>query len=204
GLGDDVTVGFTLGGSATAGLDYQPLAMPVTIPAGAASVTLSVQPLADTFAEGPETVTVTAVPGAHYHLRLAEQSATVTIEDLPLDGWRFEKFGDAANDPAVAGDSADPDRDGQDNMREYIAGTEPLDAASFFKATAERAPGGPFTVRFTAQPDHSYSVFYKNSLSATTWRKLTDIAAESAAREVGVSDPGAVAQRFYRVVTPAQ
>lgn len=202
GLGQAVTVAFTLGGSASAGLDYLPLSMPLTIPAGAASVTLAVQPLGDTLAEGAESVTLTALPGAHYRLRLAEQSATVTIEDLPLDNWRFEKFGDDANNPGIAGDTADPDGDGHDNVHEYLAGTEPQDGASFFQATAERAPGGPFTVRFTAQPGHTYSVFYKNTLTATTWRKLTDIAAESAAREVAVADPGAGAQRFYRVVTP--
>ncbi|HEX7897451.1 MAG TPA: LamG-like jellyroll fold domain-containing protein [Planctomycetota bacterium] len=66
-----LTVGYTVGGSATPGSDYQALSGSVTIAAGAASAVVPVNVLNDAAVESSETVTL-SVPGS---------SATVTIAD---------------------------------------------------------------------------------------------------------------------------
>ncbi|MHB8798228.1 MAG: proprotein convertase P-domain-containing protein [Thermoanaerobaculia bacterium] len=74
-----LVVHFTLGGTAGAA-DYAPLASTVTIPAGAASVVLTVVPIADGVAEPDETVVLTLVDVPEYDPG-SPASATVTITD---------------------------------------------------------------------------------------------------------------------------
>ena len=82
-------VRYTLGGTATAEVDYRiDPPTPVVIPAGADSVTVSVTPLADDEMEGDETVTLTVVEnrGADnltlYNIGVPN-AATVTIIETP-------------------------------------------------------------------------------------------------------------------------
>ncbi len=74
-------VTYTVGGTATNGVDYNPLSGSVTIPAGQSSVTFTITPVNDADAdEGPETVILTLTDAAAYDLGTAN-NATVTIED---------------------------------------------------------------------------------------------------------------------------
>jgi hypothetical protein len=73
-------VSFTLGGTATEGIDYTALARTVTIPASQTSATITVTPIDDSLVEGPETVIVTLAAGTGYTVG-APSSATVTIAD---------------------------------------------------------------------------------------------------------------------------
>ncbi|HKI71302.1 MAG TPA: S8 family serine peptidase, partial [Verrucomicrobiae bacterium] len=75
-----LTVRYSLGGSAANGIDYQSLPTSVTIPAGAASATVTVTPIDDSQAEGDETVVLTLSQDAAYDVGSAN-SATVTIHD---------------------------------------------------------------------------------------------------------------------------
>jgi len=85
-----VTVGFTLGGTATSGSDYAtPAFLTATIPLGADEVTVNFTPLADALTEGNETITVTLQTGAGYTLG-TQTSATLTIADA-ADGKPSEK-----------------------------------------------------------------------------------------------------------------
>lgn len=76
----DVEVTFSLAGTATAGSDYPSPASPVTIPAGALTGTIEIDPVDDGAAEGPESVEVT-LDGATGANLGAMTAATVTIED---------------------------------------------------------------------------------------------------------------------------
>ena len=58
-----------------------------------------------------------------------DTTATVQIQS-PIETWRAAVFGAEASDPSVAGDTADPDRDGFDNLLEYALGSEPKASAS--------------------------------------------------------------------------
>jgi len=75
-----LVVQYRVGGTATNGSDYASLSGSVTIPAGAASATVTVRPVDDANAEASETVDVTVLPDGAYTVG-NPPSATVTIAD---------------------------------------------------------------------------------------------------------------------------
>jgi bacillolysin len=72
-------VNYKVGGTATAGSDYQGLGSSITFPIGGASVARTVKPLQDTVPEPNERVVLTLSPGANYGLDGAASSAKVVI-----------------------------------------------------------------------------------------------------------------------------
>ena len=73
-----LTVFYSVAGTATPGTDYTSLPGSVTIPAGAATANILIQPINDTRMEGNETVVVTLSSRAAYTIG-SPSSATVTI-----------------------------------------------------------------------------------------------------------------------------
>jgi hypothetical protein len=197
-----VTLSFA--GTAKSGADYLPIASSFMIPAGEPSVSFFVTPLEDELFEGRETVLVSANNGLAYRVHRDSRTAAVLIKDRQMELWRAAKFGPDANDPAIAGDDADPDGDLRPNDAEFIAGTEPLDRKSILAAQVSVNPGGAATVRFIARAQRTYSVLWTNALEAPQWQKLYDVDAETSDREVVIVDTNAAShpQRFYRVVAP--
>lgn len=119
GTSTDLTVNYTVSGTATLGSDYQTLTGSVLIPIGQSSAQIVVTPIDDTVVgEGSETVIVTLTANGAYIVG-AQNSATVTItDDDTLQGSLFwakraggTSTGDAATSTAV---------DGSGNI--YIAG----------------------------------------------------------------------------------
>jgi predicted extracellular nuclease len=76
-----LTVTYTIGGTATNGIDYNGLTGSVVIPAGQTSATIVITPVNDGITEGNETVTLNLVDGASYDLGAVNNTATVTIAD---------------------------------------------------------------------------------------------------------------------------
>ena len=62
---EELTVNYTVGGTASKGDDYTTLSGAIAIPAGADSAALVVSPILDGFLEGTETVSVTIISGAY-------------------------------------------------------------------------------------------------------------------------------------------
>ncbi len=75
-----LTINYGVGGTATNAVDYPALVGFVTIPAGAASATVALQPYADTSVENSESVVLTLAAGGSYALGAAN-AATVSIAD---------------------------------------------------------------------------------------------------------------------------
>jgi hypothetical protein len=73
-------VRYSVAGTATPGDDYAPLSGSVTIPAGASSATIMVEPIDDTAKEGAETLIVSLNIAPGYSIE-APTSATVKIAD---------------------------------------------------------------------------------------------------------------------------
>ena len=146
-----LTVALNVSGTATNGADYTALPASVIIPAGAASVGLPVVPLSDELAEGNETVILAIATTSDYTVG-TPAAATVTIADAPVQAWRLAKFGANANNPAIAGDLADPDGDGLKNILERGFNTDPL----VFNA-------GPTVTK----DGHDFIVTYRRNLAAT-------------------------------------
>ena len=98
---DNTVVTYALGGTATQGTDYTTTATgSVTIPAGAASVTFTVDPSADTVFEPNETVVavLTAVTSGSATLNLRADTATGTILNDDAAAGRQERVGRAFYD----------------------------------------------------------------------------------------------------------
>ena len=117
------TVDLTIYGTATSGSDYGALPSSVTFAGGETSKTLTVMPLSDTLVEGSETVIVTIAGGTGYAVDQANNTATVTIADLPpYDAWLSGfTFAQGADKTATG----DPDGDGFANLVEYALGLNP-------------------------------------------------------------------------------
>ncbi len=204
---DAVSVDYaTADGTASSGEDYAASSSTLSWTAGDVTPhTFSVEITPDEIVEADETVLLALTNATGAAVLTGRATATLTIRETALNNWRVERFGADANTPEIAGDTADPDGDAQDNISEYIAGTEPLDPVSRFRASIE--PGGPgeMHILFTAQPGRGYTVQFKAALSDTEWQSLTDIAPASTAREIDITDAiGSSGQHFYRVVTPMQ
>lgn len=78
----DVTVQYSVGGTATQGVDYEALGSSVTIPAGGTSAAVEVRPIDDDAVEGDETVVLTLTGTSSTDVPVGTpSSATLTISD---------------------------------------------------------------------------------------------------------------------------
>ncbi|MCX6854450.1 MAG: hypothetical protein NTV80_06050, partial [Verrucomicrobia bacterium] len=118
-------VSIQLSGNATNGLDISSISLNQIIPINETTLTLPIIPLPDSLSEGDETLTLTLLPTLDYQ-PTAPLAADLLITDRHLGYWKQNMFGQNANNPLIAGDDADPDRDGLANLLEYALGRLPL------------------------------------------------------------------------------
>ena len=185
-LTNPLTIAFAIGGTATPGADYTAVPASVTIPANAASATVTIAPLADSLAEGDETVTITLASGLA--ATFADANATVTIHDQPIDAWRFAHFTAAElADPAASGDLADFDHDGLLNIFEYALGHDPKIADANGFPTAVINAGGYPELTYT-RPVDAVDLNYIVEIS-TDLMNWTSLAAANGTGTVTVASP---------------
>lgn len=135
--------------------------------------------------------------------------------DSMSDGWEWSNFGSLTN-----GADDDYDGDGSDNITEYIAGTDPTSAASYFHIMAVTNVAGEtnqFTVTVSTEPDKHYTILYTDTLSndvvwagfantnlgVGTWLETSTVASaytfvDDFTTNTSGSAP-ATGRRFYRV-----
>jgi len=124
----------------------------------------------------------------------AEIQADTDADGLP-DVWEQTHFGNPTH--AVA--SADADGDGQSNLHEYLAGTEPLNAASALRVTGSAFASG-FILDWPGVPGKTYQVQFCDALGSG-WTDLPGARYTAGAGQTSLvhTDTTAVASRFYRV-----
>ena len=66
---------------------------------------------------------------------------------IPFQTWQVLYFGSTTN--AAADPAADPDHDGMSNQAEFLAGTNPTNAASVFRITAVAPEGNDLRITWT-------------------------------------------------------
>lgn len=103
---------------------------------------------------------------------LAPQSAaSLTIIQPPIDAWKLAYFGTNANNPAIAGDTADPNSDGIVNLMAYAYALNPLVTST--NPFTGRVVGGNFQLVFprnTAATDLTYNI--QSSIDVNSWSNL--------------------------------
>lgn len=151
----DLIVFFTVGGTATSGVDYTSIGTQATIPTGALSVQVTVSPKDDLFTEGSETVVVTVTPDASYTVT-APGDATVTITDD--DDNRYHVF--VANLTAGQATTEQTTLTGNGGNPAGPTWTEVLPQGGFTQlATAEFVPpGGMNTILIQASDAQVYDI----------------------------------------------
>jgi hypothetical protein len=115
------------------------------------------------------------------------------------DNWEADYFGSSTG----ADRDADSDGDTMSNWDEYVAGTNPTNAASYLKVS-RAVPGQAAEISFEAVSNRTYSVYYKDDLAAALWTRLTDVVARNANWTAVVADPAPGTNRFYRIAVPRE
>jgi hypothetical protein len=115
------------------------------------------------------------------------------------DAWEITHSLDP-NSPADAGQDADGDD--LTNFQEFLAGTNPRDAASVLRAGISAVSSTARQLRFDAVSNLGYSVQYRTSLATGGWLNLATIPAAPSNRVVRLTNSAPDPARFYRVTTP--
>jgi hypothetical protein len=107
--------------------------------------------------------------------------------------------------PSINDASADPDQDGQTNVQEFLAGTNPQDVLNYLRITAGRE-GTNVTLSFVAVAGRDYSILQRDTPNPGAWSTLLNIPAAATNRvaQAVVPQPSPAPHRFYCLVTPAR
>ncbi len=124
----------------------------------------------------------------YYIVKVHMPSATDFDGDGLPDVWESDFF----RHPIDAGAGDDPDGDGQRNIEEYIAGTDPTDAASRFEVNSINAS----TLLWTEQPGRTYSVLWTDDLA----KPFKCIATALTSGSYIDSEPRSGTANYYRIV----
>lgn len=143
-------------------------------------------------AETQQTVSVTAVPDFDGDGTGDEDDADDDNDGMP-DTWETA-YGLNPTDASDA--DGNPDGDAFANVLEYIAGTDPTNAASVFSIIVV-SNGLPFVIGVPARTDRWYSVYARESLLTGTWEILTNNL-QTPTNTLVVEDGFSGTQRFYR------
>ncbi len=118
-----LSVNYTIGGTAGNGSACLAILPSVILGAGISSTNVAVTPIPNNTPDGDRSVLLTLVSSTNYNLG-ASVAGTVTIHDKPVDQWRLQNFGVAAN-TLPAADAASWSSDGVANMVKYGLGLNP-------------------------------------------------------------------------------
>jgi hypothetical protein len=155
---------------------------------------------------GRYTVGITNLAGTAV-FGLSSNAWVTVLEDL--DGDRMPDEWETAHglqpgDPADA--ELDEDGDGHTSAQEYLAGTDPRDAASCLRMTgAGLSPSKTWWLSFAAVAGRTYAIEAQDGLSAGGWIRVAEVPACTTNWFVEWinTDPGWLdGRRHYRVVTP--
>jgi Tol biopolymer transport system component len=112
------------------------------------------------------------------------------------DDWEMAYFGTLARDG-----TGDFDGDGQTDLQEFLAGTDPTNSGSILRVlTLTPLGGGGTRVIWAAAPGKRYQVQFKDSLSDAGWTDLPGVAIAGGTTAAMMDGEGLGNRRFYRVI----
>ena len=122
--------------------------------------------------------------------------------------WQTRVFGADAGNPAISGETADPDRDGRSNLMEYATGTDALTPQSGEVLAMQSGSGSPanlvfsFTKNLKAAPE--VEMIVEESDALTGWvpvqaAEQTEVLTAEHLSRVSLTVARNQARRFYRL-----
>ncbi len=148
-------------------------------------------------------VTATATdPAGNTSELSAGITATMTsgVNDGIPDAWRKQYFGGSGTTTNNQSDAfADPDHDGMSNYQEFLAGTNPTNAASAFKLAALNPKFSTNAVSLNSSNGIIYRIWSRDDLTGGNWAILADQVVGTGTN-ILFYDPAAadLTKRFYR------
>ena len=118
--------------------------------------------------------------------------------DGMFDAWELANGTQAG----VPDGNLDLDGDGFTNYEEFLAGTNPLDAESRLRVSLVESIGNNVRFEFIATSNRTFTVQFRNSLTAGNWSLLTNISARPFTRIFSITDSATNGTRFYRLAAP--
>ncbi len=181
-----LTVNYTIGGTASNGLDYVTIPASVTLATNAVATNIFVTPIADNLVEGDRTVTLTLQSSPSWTLT-SVSNATIVIHDRPIDSWRLANFTvSELSQPEISSDLADPDHDGLCNLMEYAMGLPPKSPNQ--NALNPRIQGGYLTLSYTqSKAAVDVSLIVEQSDDLTVWRSGTNYLQPASVTDLGAT-----------------
>jgi PKD repeat protein len=126
-----------------------------------------------------------------------------SVGDGIPDWWRAQYFGGTGtttNSSSCA--TCDPDHDGVDNYHEYIAGTNPTNALSYFQVQSVSNSASGLTVFYQSSWGRNYTLYFTTNLVSGAWLPVPSQAAILGDGGVDALTDSAAATNtvhFYRV-----
>ena len=118
------------------------------------------------------------------------------------DRWEIANGLDPLDPSGQDGPDGDLDGDGYTNWQEYVADTDAHDAESALKFDSVTLTASNVELIFTARVGRTYTVLYRETLSATGWLLLRTVSGVSADGPLRIIDPRTTKGRFYRLQAP--
>lgn len=166
-------------------------------------------------------VAVTATPAAYYHFTgwsgsvqgdtnatlmtvtmdsprsiLASFAESVTVLGTPYSWYAQYNITNSNFDLA---DTIDADSDLMPNWAEYVAGTDPTNAASVFRITTFSGVTGPATVSCQSVTGRVYGMLYATNLVGGAWSPVTGASITGTSAVIVLTDTNAIPRRYYRL-----
>ncbi len=145
--------------------------------------------------------------GGVYPLAVAAVPVTITIP-TPVNQWRQDHFGANAGNAAIAGNLADPDGDGLNNLLEYALGTDPLSGnAAGYTIDQETLNGSTYLRLTVAKNPNATDVTYGAEVTGDlttpgSWSSSPVVVEANTTTTLRVRDSvaiGAASSRFIRL-----
>ena len=163
----------------------------------ATTTNITTSSVTHTYTAGTYTVTL-VVAGAN-GVSTNTQTNYITVLTA-FEAWQIQYFG-STNNPAAAPD-ADPDGDGQNNMAEFLAGTDPTSGTSLLRILSVSSDPSGDVITWSSVPGKAYQPQWNSTLETNTWLNVSSpVTAGVSQTTLTITNPvpPTLTNRFYRI-----